>query len=429
MKAIDRTRISAKEGVPDIFLRDNTIFVLNCSNSNNQAVFNLPDRHSTQVKFFKGSGYLKMSEYLDANVIACLINPFDKTPNYFLANADADNLQGILSLIVETMNKQKRVWIEEAIISAAYNEPEFFKQTILEPTSNEGDGSNSNILSNLGRVFLGLGLGAVYGITPDFDFDGSGITDDLSIGGEDLSDSGISIERQPSMSAKRKREILSTLPDKLSDRFTKKNPESIDEVMKIIKSVSHEDLQSLVLELAKHQKGVLSIFNFEKISSASEYELCLIPWNNKIADFDSKYYYCLFIKDGKGKLTPVKFKNHPSYCLYIMYVLDRAKRKDEASYLSLKTNKSEFCRLYQTLFGVPKVDAEKKYETFAYRLTKQGDLRKGRYDDYLHDIDETIVSLVGELDSIPLKLRSGGHLEILPEKIHFDKIFNEFNFR
>lgn len=232
------------------------------------------------------------------------------------------------------------------------------------------------------------------------------------------------------MSSKRKRLLLSKLPEKVSERFIKKNPDCRKEIQALVASVSHQDLQEIVMELITKQKGALEIFDFEKLSAASEYELCVKQWNKGIKDFDHKFKYCLYLKDHTGKETPVKFQNHPAYCLYIMYVIDRAIRGENASYLSIRENKDEFIRLYQVIFGFPKEDAENKYKTFAYRLNKEGTpTRKGRYDDYLKDIDETIVSLVGRADSIPLKLRDGGHLEIRPDRIRIDENLRSFKFK
>ena len=114
----------------------------------------------------------------------------------------------------------------------------------------------------------------------------------------------------------------------------------------------------------------------------------------------------------------------------MMYIIDRAIRGNEATYLSIRDNKEQYIRLYQAVFGDPYDEAEKKYLTFAYRLTKEGVItRKGRYDDYLKDIDNTITSIVGRADSIPLKLRDGGHLELLPSQIIIDKELRVFNFK
>ena len=105
-------------------------------------------------------------------------------------------------------------------------------------------------------------------------------------------------------------------------------------------------------------------------------------------------------------------------------------RGNDASYLSIRENKEQYIQLYQTVFGDPYDEAEKKYLTFAYRLTKEGVIsRKGRYDDYLKDIDNTTTSIVGRADSIPLKLRDGGHIELLPERINIDENLRVFHFK
>ena len=232
------------------------------------------------------------------------------------------------------------------------------------------------------------------------------------------------------MSSKNKREFLKHIPDKVSERYIRKNPNCKQDLEALIASVSHEDLQQLVLELITRQKGATQIFDFSNLSAASEYELYVKKWDETIKEFDRKFHYCIYLKDAKDKEYPIKFQHHPAYCLYMMYIIDRAIRGNDASYLSIRENKEQYIRLYQAVFGAPYDEAEKKYLTFAYRLTKEGVIsRKGRYDDYLKDIDNTITSIVGRADSIPLKLRDGGHIELLPERIKIDENLRVFHFK
>lgn len=327
-------------------------------------------------------------------------------------------------------------------MAASFNSPVEFNNSvdaIFGENKNQGTDSdgNSRILPFDISGFPLLPLGAAaFGLDGDLDldFDVADGIDDISIDGSiDLSDAAASPKRYlntSNMSSKNKREFLKHIPDKVSERYIRKNPNCKQDLEALIASVSHEDLQQLVLELITRQKGATQIFDFSNLSAASEYELYVKKWDETIKEFDRKFHYCIYLKDAKGKEYPIKFQHHPAYCLYMMYIIDRAIRGNDASYLSIRENKEQYIRLYQAVFGDPYDEAEKKYLTFAYRLTKEGAIsRKGRYDDYLRDIDNTITAIVGRADSIPLKLRDGGHLELLPERIKIDENLRVFNFK
>ncbi len=427
-----------KEGIPNFFNKKNTIFLLDGSIVTESEIDSLNTSFQTEgipfaVKLFGKSGNVSLANYIGGNIVCPLFDIENNIRGYLIAKC-VDGNQDSIKSIIEVAIQSNREYLEEILIAAAFNEPTVFSDPQYDQNHYKDNSSLGGVTGGLfGIPIVPLGAAAL-GFDFDFDFDVcEGIDDGISIDSIDIDDSSATLPKNSShklMSSKRKKELLIELSEKVSERFIKKNPERRKDIENIIASVSHQDLQTLVLELIVRKKGSLEIFDFEKLSAASEYELCVKHWDKNIKDFDQRFKYCLYLRDHKGKETPIKFQNHPAYCLYIMYVIDRAIRQENASYLSIRENKDEFIRLYQVIFGYPKADAENKYKTFAYRLNKEGlPTRKGRYDDYLKDIDETIVSLVGRADSIPLKLRDGGHLEIRPERIIIDEKLRSFKFK
>lgn len=426
-----------KEGIPDFFNKKNTIFLLDNSIATKSEIDSVNKSFQTEgipfaVSYFGKTKSISLANYIGGDIVCPLFDVENNTRGYLISNGE-DNIGRRLKSVAGAAFQSDRDYLEDILIAAAFNEPTVFSDTKSDDSRPKDNSSIGLAGGLLGIPIVPLGAAAL-GLDLDFDFDASeGITDSSSLDPFDSDDSSAILSKYSSdrfMSSKRKRLLLSKLPEKVSERFIKKNPDCRKEIQALVASVSHQDLQEIVMELITKQKGALEIFDFEKLSAASEYELCVKQWNNGIKDFDHKFKYCLYIKDHKGKETPVRFQNHPAYCLYIMYVIDRAIRGENASYLSIRENKDEFIRLYQVIFGFPKEDAENKYKTFAYRLSKEGTpTRKGRYDDYLKDIDETIVSLVGRTDSIPLKLRDGGHLEIRPDRIKIDENLRSFKFK
>lgn len=430
--------IVSKEGIPEFFNKKNTIFLLDSSIATQSEIDSLnksfqEEGISFNVSLFGRSGNDSLANYIGGNIICPLFDVENNVRGYLISNGN-DNIHKIIKSVAKDAIQSNRDYLEDILIAAAFNNPTIFTDFTSEESTNQGNSQLGGVAGGLlGIPIFPLGAAAL-GFDLDFDLDASeAIADGSSTDNIDINDSSANLSKKSSpniMSNKRKKQLLSKLSEKVSERFIKKNPECRKEIEAIVASVSYQDLQEIVTELVIKKKGALDIFDFEKLSAASEYELHVKRWDKTIKDFDQKFKYCLYLKNYQGKEMPVRFQNHPAYCLYIMYVIDRAVRGENASYLSIKDNKDEYIRLYQHLFGFPKEEAEKKYKTFAYRLNKEGTpTRKGRYDDYLRDIDDTIVSLVGRADSIPLKLRDGGHLEIKPSKIMLDETLRSFNFK
>lgn len=113
----------------------------------------------------------------------------------------------------------------------------------------------------------------------------------------------------------------------------------------------------------------------------------------------------------------------------MMYVLDRFSRGMEATSLSFKENETEFKRLYSSIFNAEYEQIDNFCKEMIHRpTTVKGIVRKGRYDDYIKDINDTMDELVGCPNSISLKVGHGQFLEIPPDQIEIDQNLPFFNF-
>lgn len=419
----------AKENHYKELLRDNSIQII------------LKKWHF-EVKFLNPSSISALSEYIGGDIVCPLFDMNEKIRGYVTAYLEEDSFEDAFVSVLNSVAQYEREYLEEIIIAAAFNAPTVFIDSVnslfdKDDDSNDScDGSKHNIPLDLSGIpLLTIGTAAL-GIDADLNLDidlVEGLDDISQADSLDSSDISLSQERffkSANISNKSKKEFLKHIPEKVSERYIKQNAGCKKDLQMLIASVSHEDLQQLFLQLLTKSKGAVEIFDFSRLSAASAYEIHVKRWNNELKGFNYKYHYCIYLKDNKGCELPLRFRHHPAYCLYLMYVLDRAVRGENATYLSIRENKMGYIHLYQTIFGEPFEEAEKSYMTFAYRITKEGTpSRKGRYDDYLRDIDETLTSIVGRADSIPLKIRDGGHLELRPERIVIDEKLRSFKFK
>lgn len=203
-----------------------------------------------------------------------------------------------------------------------------------------------------------------------------------------------------------------------------------DDVFKALKNINTEDAVRLLRLVAQNPKAAKNMFDFENWSAAKKYRLHVVARSKGNKDFSSSYNYCLYYSKGKGPKIPIKFVHNPAYCIYLMYVIDRANRGSEAGQLIFWRNKEEFIKLYMTIFGLPYKEASKKYEKAVYRKDENDNfLRGGYFNDYMKDIDSTIVGEFGDYDSFPMKPGFKGFISIRPENIEIDEKLKSFNFQ
>lgn len=237
-------------------------------------------------------------------------------------------------------------------------------------------------------------------------------------------------DREERVSDRKIREVYENLPDRYSDLYEKRNPEAAKIVRFSLDMIDQPSLVALLLEAAKTDKGLLQKLQKAKQKMASKYGIRVKQWSQEQKKhFKDQYRYCLYLIDDRGNEVPIKFKNNPSYCIFMMYVLDRHTRGIKATSLDFKDNQDEFKRLYSSIFN----EDNEKIEVFCREMihrkaNETGYVRKGRYDDYIKDINDTMDQMVGCPDSITLKVGRGQFLEIPPNHIEIDRDLPIFNF-
>ena len=125
-------------------------------------------------------------------------------------------------------------------------------------------------------------------------------------------------------------------------------------------------------------------------------------------------------KEDKGELL-VHFKQKPSFIVYLMYLIDRFNRKDEALSLNLLKNKSSFHDLYNTAYSYSSKDADNEFENLMIRKV-DGVLRNGRLPQCINDVRTTLAKIFKEYDEnyLPYTLSSRTHLAVPANKIIFE---------
>lgn len=384
----------------------------------------------------------------DCNIICPIQDPVGGRMFYVVAKADTDELDFAIPAVINVAETELRKFSEEALMMAAMEEPELFKSVVDRVIvdgygdDNSGDGISPFGLMPMGGV-AGAALGMALGID-DFNFDldecaSSAIDSDTDFAQSEpnIKEASLGIVKGGSqkpkigkISEKQRKEAFSNLPKKLSNAFEKQNPESCEIVNQTIALWSATEQKALFSELAKEIPWLLQKLQMKATSAASRYEIYVRPWKSAYKnDFKDRYLYCIYLKNAKGKEKALTFKNYPAYCIYMMYIIDRVQRGEEVTDLTMKGLRNEFCELYKTIISETDKNINSFFDGLEYRFNEESGMRrKGRYDDYIKDIHYTLENLVGEIDSIPLKVGHGRYLGILPERIHIDEKLTKFKF-
>ena len=231
------------------------------------------------------------------------------------------------------------------------------------------------------------------------------------------------------ISEKEIRDVYDSLPDRYSDFYEKHNPEAVRILRHSLEVIDQQNLVGLLIEAAKKDRHLFKKIQEARITIASRYGIKVYKWNRGHQEyFRDRYNYCLYLIDYSGKEVPLKFKNYPSYCLYMMYVLDKLKKGNEASSLSLKENREEFNRLFKFIFNIDPGKIDSLCEGMFHRKRSDTFLRKGRLDDYIKDINDTLEEMVGSPDSLILKIGHDKFIDVPQNNIEIDENLKSFNF-
>lgn len=383
----------------------------------------------------------------DYNIICPAQDPANQREFYVVAKSDSDELDLAVASVINEVESQMRKFADEAIIVAAMEDPELFRSVVDKViVEGHGDDNSKDSISPFGMLPMGAVTGAALGMAlgiDDFDFDidsceSAAIESEADMDGAEpnMHEAALGIvkgSQKPKLSAisaKQKKEAFNKLPGRLNKAFEQQNPMDCEIVRQTMGTYSATEVYAILMELARTKPHLLRDFHSTAINSASRYEIHVRPWKSAYRnDFKDRYLYCIYLKNAKGKECAVTFKNYPAYCIYMMYIIDRAQRGDEVTELALKNLRTEFCMLYKTILSETDKNINGFYDGMDYRkIAETGKMRKGRYDDYIKDIHETLERLVGDIDSIPLKVGHGRYLGVMPERIFIDEKLAKFKF-
>lgn len=365
--------------------------------------------------FYKYSLKVAETETEDFNIVCLIENPANREPYYVVAKADIDELDLAVSEVINAAEAQMRKFYEEALVVVAMDSPAIFRDALNKviPLKDSLYGRQPFFHHIVARRKPGSALREAA----------------LELRGHKAAERG-STGETGSVSARARNEAFDNLPSKLSEAFENQNPVDFEIVKETFRNMTAAEMQAIIFELAKKKAGLLHDMQSTALNAASRYEIHVRPWRSGARNhFKDRYLYCIYLRNAKGLEIPVSFKNYPSYCIYMMYVIDRVQRGDEVTELKVKKNKKAFCELYSTVINETPDNVIKLYEEMDYRkIAGTGKIRKGRYDDYIKDIHETLERLVGDIDSIPLKVGHGRYLGVLPERIFIDERLAKFRF-
>lgn len=350
---------------------------------------------------------------LDANIALPFTNMVNGVTELFIATAPADQLGIAAAELIREVEKLTEASTEELLSLYSIADPEGFRKLLIDLGRREEEDRrrrNAGNISFRGKKF----------IQPTE----SKICEDTAPPEPKARE-----ESTKKISDKEIRDAYDSLPDRYSTLYEKRNPEAARILWQSLDMVDHRALVGLLFEAAKTDRNLLRKLQKAKETMASRLAIKVRRWSSDQKQyFKDNYRYCLYIADASGKELPVRFRSNPSYCLFMMYVLDRKMRGPAATGLSFKENREEFRRLYRTLFNeYEKLDSicgEMLHRT----VSPGGALRKGRLDDYIKDINDTMDGLLGSPDSISVKVGHGRYLEIPGSHIDLDPTLPIFNF-
>lgn len=416
VNSIFNIRVISSDDIPSPLLKEGLVTILGSPDKLGnyaQKVYN-DILHGIDIKatFYKydlrlNDTYDGLADYLDCNIIAPLPNMISGETELIIATAQPEDLGLAAVAIMNEIENRTRDVIESTIALFAIGAPDVYRFAVevLFNKLRRSDNYSSRI------SFRGRSSSKTTGKL------GYLPTQAEEDSFRKISDKDI-------------REVYDNLPDRYSDLYEKRNPDAAQVVRYSLGVIDQQSLVALLVEAAKTDKRLLQKLQKAKRKMASKYGLRVKQWNSdQKKDFKDQYRFCLYLTDEKGNEKPIRFKNNPSYCIFMMYVLDRFTRGLEATSLSFKENENEFKRLYRSIFN----EEYEKIDSFCREMihrptTVKGVVRKGRYDDYIKDINDTMDELVGCPDSVSLKVGHGQFLEIPQYQIEIDQNLPFFKF-
>lgn len=125
-------------------------------------------------------------------------------------------------------------------------------------------------------------------------------------------------------------------------------------------------------------------------------------------------------KDNKGEQC-LHFEHKPTFIIYLMYLIDKFNRKEDALSLDLMKNKTSFNDLYRSVYSYSSKNADNEFEKLI-RRNVNGTFRQGRLPQCMSDLRKTLADAFKNYDEnyLPYTLSSRTHLSIPANKIIFE---------
>ena len=125
-------------------------------------------------------------------------------------------------------------------------------------------------------------------------------------------------------------------------------------------------------------------------------------------------------KDNKEEQS-LHFEHKPTFIIYLMYLIDRYNRKEDALSLNLLKNKTFFNTLYSSVYSYSSKNADDEFEKLIKRNVN-GTFRQGRLPQCMTDLRKSLANAFKKYDEnyLPYTLSSRTHLAIPANKIFFE---------
>ena len=157
-----------------------------------------------------------------------------------------------------------------------------------------------------------------------------------------------------------------------------------------------------------------------EICKPSEMQGFELPKNKKIKNIGT---YMLFISNGQT-FEPVYFSYKSSFIVYLIYLIDRFKKKDSIEPIDMldKERENEYYKLYNIIYPNHPDEAKSSYFSLTSEFKKDSkERRKKRLGDCYADIKVCVGGIchyMGDFITPHIIENAGDHLATMPNKIH-----------
>lgn len=154
-----------------------------------------------------------------------------------------------------------------------------------------------------------------------------------------------------------------------------------------------------------------------------------------IKNFNSDYMLCTYLKDAKGKLTPLMFSK-TTQVLYTLSIINKKQKPQDTPQISILENKDAFISIYAKMFGKyekkgniynPEIEAE--WDKLFPHMTSTNNIHYGNLNERYNEIENGLVKIFRtqniEEDPLPYFIKENIPLAISSDKIELPPYLEE----